>query len=254
MAHPAVAVLEYHLTGYRRVWLSTVINSLAIPMLFLLGMGLAVGTYVDRSGALGRPYLQFIAPGMLAVTGLQVAMGESGMPVLTAFKWQRTYFVMAWAPLRAIDMILGRLAYLALRVALAALAFLLVMLLFGAVRSAWAVLVPLVAVAVGVAVAAPMFAYAASVNSANVMVVMSRLVLLPTILFSGVFFPVEQLPALVRPVAYALPLWHGVELSRAAALGTTTAWPVPVHVAVLAVWLAAGLVLARSRFAARLTA
>jgi lipooligosaccharide transport system permease protein len=252
VALPAVSVLEYHLTGYRHTWHSTAISSLAIPVLLLLGLGVAVGTYVDRAGALGQPYLRFVAPGMLATTGLQVAVLESSFPVLTAFRFQKTYLVMAAAPLRVADMILGRLGYVALRVALAVTAFLVVMLPFGAVRSPWAVLAPPVAVLLGLAAAAPMFAYAASVRTPNLMVTLIRLVMLPTTLASGVFFPVDRLPALLRTLAYALPLWHGVELSRAATLGVAPAWPVPAHLAVLALWLAAGFALASIRFTKRL--
>ena len=45
-----------------------------------------------------------------------------------------------------------------------------------------------------------------------------RLIVVPITLFSGTFFPVEQLPAVVRPLAWISPLWHGTELGRAAAL------------------------------------
>jgi lipooligosaccharide transport system permease protein len=45
--------------------------------------------------------------------------------------------------------------------------------------------------------------------------VIFRFGMIPLFLFSGTFFPVTQLPAWIRPVAYATPLWHGVELCRA---------------------------------------
>lgn len=252
MAHPTVAVLEYHLTAYRRVWRGTVFTSFLMPVLFFLGMGVAVGTYVDRGGALEIPYLQFIGPGLLAFAGLQIAMTESGFPVLGGFRWRRTYYGIAAAPPRVEDMILGQLGYIGLRVLVAATAFLIVMVPFGAVRSAWAVLMPLVALLVGMAVAAPMFAYTASIESPNLMAVMFRFGMLPMMLFSGVFFPVQQLPVVLLPVAYAMPLWHAVELSRAAALGIGTAWPVLAHVGYLAVWVVVGFALARARFRARL--
>nr|WP_042178193.1 ABC transporter permease [Kibdelosporangium sp. MJ126-NF4]CEL13039.1 ABC-2 type transporter [Kibdelosporangium sp. MJ126-NF4]CTQ98725.1 ABC-2 type transporter [Kibdelosporangium sp. MJ126-NF4] len=252
MTHPATAVLEYHLAGYRRVWRSTVASSLAMPVLFFLGMGLAVGAYVDRGGALPVPYLDYIAPGLIAFAGLQIAVGEGGFPVLTNFKWQKIYDSMAAAPLRIADMVLGRLGYIAIRVMVAAVAFLVVMLAFGAVGSVLAVTTPFVAALVGVATAAPMFAFAASVNSANLMAVITRVGLLPMMLFSGVFFPVEQLPALVRPVAYALPLWSGVELCRATTLAIPAAWPVVLHGALLVAWLVVGFWLACVRFRKRL--
>jgi lipooligosaccharide transport system permease protein len=250
--HPTLAVLEYHLVGYRRVWRGTVFSSFAMPVLFFLGMGVAVGAYVDRGGSLDLPYLQFIAPGLLAFTGLQIGMMEAGFPVLGNFKWHKIYFGMASAPPRVADMIVGQLGYIALRVLVAAGAFLLVMLPFGAIASGWAVLTPLVAVLVGLAAATPMFAYSASVESPNSMAIMFRFGMLPMMLFSGVFFPVEQLPGLLQPLAYVLPLWHGVELCRAAALGIGTAWPAALHIGYLGLWVAAGLALAKVRFTKRL--
>lgn len=252
VAQGAVAVFEYHLIGPRRIWHSILFTSLAIPVLFFLGVGIAVGAYVDRGRALGMPYLQFVGPAMLASTGLQLAIVEASFPVLTSFRFQRIYFVMASTPLRVIDMLVGRLGYIALRVLVATTAFLVVMLPFGVVRSWWAVLTPAVAVLVAMAAAGPVFAYAASVRSPNQMGVLTGMLVLPVTLTGGVFFPIDRLHVVLQPLAYVLPLWHGSELCRAAAQGVAPAWPVPAHVAVLAAWVAAGVVLARWRFARRL--
>lgn len=252
MAHPAVAVLEYQLVIYRRIWRATIFSSFAMPVLFFFGMGLGVGAYVDRGGGLALPYVDFIGAGLLAVTGLTVGMMEAGFPVLGAFTWRRTYFGIAASPARVGDVVAGQLGYIGLRVLVTASVFLLVMLPFGAVGSAWAVAAPAVAVLVGLAAAAPMLAYSASVRDSNLMALAFRFGMLPMMLFSGVFFPVDQLPAGLRPLAYATPLWHGVELSRAAVLGAPPAWPVVAHLAYLGLWLAAGAALATLRFRARL--
>lgn len=252
MTHPAVAVLEYHLTGYRRVWRGTVFSSFAMPVLFFLGMGVAVGRYVDRGGGLDIPYLQFIGPALLAFGGVQIAMTEAGFPVLGGFKWARTYYGIAAAPPRVGDIVTGQLAYIGLRVVVAATAFLLVMVPFGVVRSGWAALLPLVALLLGAATAAPMLAYSATINSPNLLAIMFRFAMLPMMLFSGVFFPIEQLPAALQPLAYAMPLWHGVELSRAAALGSGPAWPLVIHVGYLVAWVGIGFGLASASFRQRL--
>jgi lipooligosaccharide transport system permease protein len=252
VAHGAVAVFEYHLIGPRRIWHSILFTSLAIPILFFLGVGIAVGAYVDRSRALGMPYLQFVGPAMLASTGLQLAVLEASFPVLASFRFQRIYFIMAATPLRVIDMLLGRLGFIALRVLVAVTAFLVVMLPFGVVRSWWALLTPAVAVLVAMAAAGPVFAYAASVKSPNQMGVLTGLLVLPVTLTGGVFFPIDRLNVALQPLAYVLPLWHGSELCRAAALGTAPTWPVAAHVAVLLAWVVGGILLARWRFARRL--
>lgn len=250
----AAAVFEYHLAGYRRVWRSALVASLNRPVLFFLGMGLVLGAYVDRTGNLNVPYLHFIAPGLCAFSGLEIAVAESSFPVLTAFKWQKIYAGMAAAPVRVLDMVVGRLAYVVVvRVAVAAVAFLLVMLVFGVVGSPWALAMPLLAGLVGLAGAAPMLAFAATVDSLSPMAIVVRFGMLPIMLFSGVFFPISQIPLPFRTVAYVLPLWHGVELARAATLGVRTQWLAPVHVAVLLLWFVAGFVLAVVRFRQRLT-
>jgi len=67
-----------------------------------------------------------------------------------------------------------------------------------------------------------------------------------------VFFPVESLPVVLRWLAYALPLWHGVDLSRAATLGVAPAWSITGHLLVLAAWAAVGWWLALRQFSRRL--
>jgi lipooligosaccharide transport system permease protein len=252
MIHPAVAVFEHNLISYRRVWRGSVLSSFVLPVLFLIGMGLSVGGYVNARGALGFDYVDYIAPGLLASTALQVAANESTWPVFSAFTWSRTYHSMRAAPLRVGDIVAGHLAYVLLRVLLAVLAFLIVMVLFGAVESPAVVAVLPVCLLLGLAVAAPVFAYAALINNDGMFAVLLRFGIIPMTLFAGVFFPVETLPLLARLLAYASPLWHGVELCRAASIGTQPAWGIGGHVAYLLLWCTVGLWAARYRFTKRL--
>jgi lipooligosaccharide transport system permease protein len=71
-------------------------------------------------------------------------------------------------------------------------------------------------------------------------------------LFAGVFFPVESLPVALRWLAYASPLWHGVDLCRAATLGVPPDWSAPGHVAYLALWAVGGWWLAARVFRRKL--
>jgi lipooligosaccharide transport system permease protein len=189
---------------------------------------------------------------VLASTALQVAVGESTWPVFAAFTWTRVYHAMRATPLTAGDIMRGHLAYVVFRVTIAAVGFLVVLALFGAVHSAWAVAALPVAMLVGLACAAPVFAYAATVGNDGMFAVLFRFAVVPMSLFAGVFFPVDGMPLVARLLAYVSPLWHGVELCRAATLGTATAWGVPAHLGVLLAWAAAGYALARMRYAKKL--
>ena len=248
----AWSVFEHNLVVYRRVWRGTVFSSFVVPVLFLLGMGLTVGGYVDRSGALGVRYLDYIAPGLLASTAMQTALFEATYPVYGNFVWTRTYYAMRATPVGVRDMVTGHLGYVALRVLLSSTGFLLVMTAFGTVHSWSGVAVLPVALLVGLATGAPIFAYSATIRSESMFAVLFRFVALPMTLFAGVFFPVAAMPLPARLLAYASPLWHGVELSRAATLGTRTAWGIGTHVACLLAWAVAGYAGAVRRFGRRL--
>ncbi|KKJ98568.1 ABC transporter permease [Micromonospora sp. HK10] len=244
---PALAVFAYYLVGYRRTWRAGVFSSFLLPVLTVLGFGVGVGAYVDR-GVGGVPYLDWLVPGLIASTAFQVAVAESTWPVLSNFRWIGTYSAQAAAPLRIGDIMGGHLAFVLFRVLTSTVAFLLVTALFGALRSPWAAVVPLVGLLLGLAVAAPVFAFSAAVPSDSYLALLFRFAVIPMTLFAGVFFPVEQLPGGLRQVAYVTPLWHGVDLCRAATLGVAPQWSVPGHLLYLAAWSVGGWLLARRVF------
>ena len=222
-----------------------------LPLLTMLGFGVGVGAYV-AGGVGGVPYLDWIVPGLIASAALQAAVGEATWPVLSYFEWLKVYFAQAAAPLRVADILGGHLAFMLFRIGLSAAVFLGVAAAFGTLHSWWAPLTLVVALLVGLAVAAPTVAYAASITSDSYLIILIRFAVLPMSLFSGVFFPIGSLPEVLRWVAYVFPLWHGVELSRHAILGTSPGALGLVHVACLLAWCAAGWFLALVRFRRRL--
>ncbi|MEH0823522.1 MULTISPECIES: ABC transporter permease [unclassified Micromonospora] len=248
---PARAVLAHYLTGYRRTWRAGVFSSFLLPTLTVVGFGLGVGAYVDQ-GVDGVRYLDWIVPGLLASTALQVAIGESTWPVFSNFQWIKTYSAQSAAPLRIVDILAGHLAFVLFRALTASVAFLLVTALFGALHSGWAVAALPVVALLCLAVAAPTFAYAAAVDSDSWLAMLFRFAVIPMTLFAGVFFPVESLPGVLRWLAYGTPLWHAVDLCRAATLGVAPQWSVPGHLLYLAAWAVGGWLLAARLFRRRL--
>jgi lipooligosaccharide transport system permease protein len=248
---PTLSVLQYHLVGYRRTWRGSALSSFVLPLLTMLGFGVGVGAYVT-GGVQGVPYLDWMVPGLIASTAMQVGMGDSTWPVLGGFAWTRSYFGQASAPLRVSDILDGHLAFVVFRTITSAGAFLLVATAFGTMHSWWALTTLPIAALLGLAVATPTFAYASTIRSDSYLAILFRVGLIPMSLFSGVFFPVESLPGPLRWIAYVLPLWHGVDLSRSATLGIAPSWSVTGHLLYLAAWAAAGWWLAYRQFRKRL--
>jgi lipooligosaccharide transport system permease protein len=218
----ALRVLEYNLMAYRRVWRGTLFSTFLSPILFLAAMGIGLGSFVDQGGrgALGAvSYAAFLAPGLLAGQAMQTAGFESTYPIMGAIIWDRTYHGMLATPITVPGIVFGQLAWVALRLSLVATVFFLVMIGFGLVGSPLGVLAIPVAVLTGLAFAAPIMAFAATQKNDQGFSAIFRFGLTPMFLFSGTFFPIEQLPSKLQIVAEILPLHHGVALARHLILG-----------------------------------
>lgn len=220
----AVRAFRWWLVNYRRTWRGTAFSSVLNPVLYLGAMGVGLGSLVDKHGTAslgGISYLAFLAPGLMAAAAMQTAVGESAYPVFTAVKWQHTYQAAASTPLRPADIYHGHLLFTTMRLAMNAAVFLGIMAAFGAVSSPWALAAVPVAVLTGLAFAVPIdgFAVTRKKNGQSFDLIF-RFGMIPLFLFSGTFFPVTQLPAWIRPLAYITPLWHGVALCRSLSLGT----------------------------------
>ena len=252
-------VVEVRALQYRRRFRASIFSSFLNPVLFLLAIGVGLGTYVDRSGSAttalgGLSYLQFLAPGLLAATTMQSAAFEATFPIMGGLIWQRTFHAMYATPITPRDIVVGNLVWIALRLTLIAAIFTAVMVVFGAAASPLIVLAIPAAVLTGMAFAAPIAAFAATQRTPEKFNAVFRFGITPLFLFSGTFFPISNLPAAIQPIAWLSPLWHGVELSRGLALGTIGAAPLlaAAHVTVLAVLVGLGSVWAFRTVEARL--
>jgi lipooligosaccharide transport system permease protein len=251
----ALRAFEYWLHHYRRTWRGSVISTVISPVLFLAAMGIGLGTLVDgahRDGVQGLRYLVFLAPGLLAAGAMQAAVNESTYPVLGCIKWFRAYFAMLATPLGSLDVLVGHLLWITVRVVMGSAVYLAVMTLFGAVRSPLALLALPAAVLTGMAFATPVAAFAAANENDAGFAALFRFVITPLALFSGTYFPARQLPPVLEQFAYVTPLWHGVELCRTLSLGTASLGATVLHVAYLAAWLVAGVLAAAVVFRRRL--
>jgi lipooligosaccharide transport system permease protein len=221
----------------------------ANPLLFLVAIGVGLGTVVKPSSPLGGvPYLAFFAPGMLAAASMQNGVIESAFPVSRAKTKQGAYSVFVNTPLEPADILVGHLLFMALRIAISAVAFAAVMVAFGAARSPLVLLTPLAATLTGLAFATPITAWAVTLRSTRPVGLAFKWVVMPLYLFSGTFFAIAQLPEWLRWVAYCTPLWHGVDLCRTLSLGTATWGGSAVHVAYLVAMLVLGVLAARRTY------
>ena len=251
----ALRQLRFWLTDYRRTWRGSIYSSLLNPLLFLGAMGLGLGTLVNRHGTAGLggvSYLVFITPGLLAASAMETAVGDTTYPVYGCVKWNKTYQAAVASPLRPADVFHGHVLFLTLRLTMNGAIFLAVATALGGVRSPWALAALPVAVLTGLAFGTPIEAWSVTRTRDTSFAMIYRFGMIPLFLFSGTFFPVTQLPAWLRPIAYLTPLWHGVALCRALSLGTASLGGALMHVAYLAALATAGLLAGNRTYRRRL--
>ena len=254
----ALAAYEHMWLLYRRTWRGSIFGNFAQPVLFLVAMGIGLGSYVnqaDPASLQGVPYLQFLAPALLVSTVMQGSAFEATFPVLGGFRWIRRYHAMYATPLGPYAIAFGQIAWIATRATLVASIFALVILLFNAAPTLGILLAIPVGTLTALAFAGWIAAYMSTQQDTNSFNAIWRFGITPLFLFSGTFFPIDQLPAQIQWVAWLLPLWHGVALARALSLGIVmdNPWLNLAHLVILLVLATVGTVAMFTMYRRQLT-
>lgn len=236
LATNAGHVVEANAIGFRRTWRGRVISTFINPVLFLAGLGIALGSLVDAGAGtetIPIPFITFAATGLLAATAMQTGYGEGAWPVMAGIKWRKTFDAMLVTPLSVGDLVSGHLIWGAIHLAVTLGIYAAIAVLFGAIEPLPALIALGPAVLCGVAFQAASTALTSKLENETGLTSMMRFGIMPMFLFSGTFFPVSQLPDWLEPVAAATPLFHGVELVRKLALPGS----VPPVVSPMPLWI-----------------
>ncbi len=229
---------------WRKLAVPSLLGNLADPMIYMLGLGYGLGALLPEVG--GVRYIAFLAAGAACFSTLNAATFEALYSAFSRMQVQRSWDAILNTPLSLDDLLLGELVWAASKAALSGAAILAVTAALGLIDSPlalWAL--PLVFLA-GLAFAALGLIVTALAPGYDIFMYYFTLFITPMALISGVFFPVEQLPAALQAVSRVLPLSHAVELVRPLFRGEVPA-AAATHVAVLsgyalaAFWLALGL-------------
>ncbi|WP_031516228.1 ABC transporter permease [Desulfofalx alkaliphila] len=213
----ALKVLWRNIVVFKKTWLTSVTFYFVEPMLYLTAMGLGLGAFVGEIN--GTPYIQFIAPGIIATSAMWVAASESTYGSFVKMQYQKTYHAMVATPLNIEEVVAGEILYATFKAIVYGTIILLVITAFGLVASPWALLTPLVLVLAGLIFALLGMIWTGLVAKIDSFSFFFTLVITPMFLFSGIFFPLDSLPGIVQIAAWFLPLYHVVELLRSLAFG-----------------------------------
>lgn len=256
----ALRSVETEWLTYRQAWRGSVFSSFLGPLLYLGAIGFGLGSLVEADGAQlgtmpdGTPvtYLAFLAPALVAATGVQVAASEGIFGTMARVKWRRTWLTAVGTPLMPGDLALGHVLWLAARGGLAALVYALVAVALDAMPLRGTLPAVGAGVLGGMSLGALLTAWLVRTSEEHMMNAAQRFVVIPMFLFSGVFFPVDHLPGWMAAIARLTPMWHAVVLARQGAVGTPAPWGVWTHFGFLLVLAVVGFALAVGGFRKRL--
>ncbi|MBE0509543.1 MAG: ABC transporter permease [Chromatiales bacterium] len=221
------------------------LGNIGEPLLYLLALGFGLGALVGEIE--GMDYIAFLASGFVCASVMNTASFESVYSAYTRMAVQETWTAMLYTPLSVADILIGEVAWAASKALLSAFFVLIVAAFLGAVDGWLALWVLPVALLTGVAFSAMALVITAVSRSYDFFLYYFTLLLTPMLLFSGVFFPLDDMPAMVSQIAAILPLWHAIELVRPLMTGQVPTL-IPLHLLVLSLyallplWLAGRLV------------
>lgn len=197
---------------WRKLAIPSILGNLADPMLYMLGLGYGLGAMLPEVG--GMSYIAFLAAGTVCSSTMMSASFEAMYSGFSRMHVQKTWDAILNAPITLDDVVLGEAVWAASKSFLSGLAVLLVAWALGLVASPLALLVLPLVFLIGLAFAGLGLVMTALSPSYDFFMYYFTLVITPMMLVSGVFFPVEQLPAGLQGFAQLLPLTHAVNLAR----------------------------------------
>jgi lipooligosaccharide transport system permease protein len=227
----AAAVWMRNARVFSKLWRGALLPTFLDPFLYLLALGFGLGTYVATIN--GIPYKEFIAPGLIASAAMWSAAFETTYNVYFRMNELRLYDNVLSTPVEVQDLVAGDLAWSASRATVYGCVVLVVIAIFGLVSSPWAILIPAFVALGGLCFSVIGYTFTTLIPKIDLYSYFFTLGITPMFLFSGLFFPFSRLPGWVEVVAWFMPLYHLVEITRGMATG-----PELGSLAINAAWLA----------------
>jgi len=218
LAQRLFSVWYRHVRVYTKNLISNGLPPFLEPLLFLLGVGLGLGTYITQSME-GLTYIEFLGTGLLVTAAMFTSAYECTFGTFIRLEFEKVYDGMLAAPITVNDLIVGEIIWAGNMGVFFTFAGLCVLTAFRIVRLPEGLLAPLVGFITGVMFATLSLWVTSFVKTINHFNFYLTGIISPMFFFSGVVFPISNLPGYLQPVAEIVPLTHCVRLARAVCLG-----------------------------------
>ncbi len=216
-----VRVWQRNLVVYRKIWLVNFLPPLLEPLFYLVAFGFGLSAFIGRISYAGLDlsYIQFITPALLAVNMMYNSFFETTYASFVRMYYQKTFDAIMATPVSLEEVILGEIIWGATKSFIATAIMLAVVSAIGLVEYPEGLLILPLSLLGGMAFGAIGMFFTGVTPSIDLFNLPVFLFITPMFLFSGTFFPMDNLPPWVQWLAFTLPLTHLVNLTRELCLG-----------------------------------
>ena len=187
------------------------------PLLYMVAFGYAVGKSVNVGG---HSYLEFLLPGLMAMTSMTQAFGLASEINISRFYWH-TFEEFQTSPISNLSYVLGEFLAGVTRAILAGLVILVIGYFFG-IRLQYDIGFWLAFLLCAGFFSAIAIAMAMLVRSHADQAMLNSFIITPMAFLGGTFFPLENLPLWAQKILWLLPLTHASTAMRSQAFGEPT--------------------------------
>lgn len=208
-----------NLYSYKRFVVPTFLVSLVEPLFYLITFGVGMGAYMGAFG--GKPYIHFLAPGVLVTAAMMSSSFECLYGTFVKIVHEKVYESLIATPVSAEEAVAGDIAWASFRGLVSGTLMMSVAMAMGVRPASPARVLVLLGflVFVGVLFGSLAMIVTSVAPSFDFFNYYTELVITPMFFFSGVFFPLDRFPGWMKTLAEFLPLTHVVRISRSVFTG-----------------------------------
>ena len=214
----ALAVWQRHFEVYVRLWKMELAAPLIEPIFMVLAFGWGVGALIAANVS-GMPYLSFVGAGVLSFAAISRALFECAYGSYFRMVYQSTFDAILATPVEVESLAFSEIWWATTKACIDSFIILLILFLFGAATSPYALLAPLPLAAGAFFAAALTLRVTSSVHDIDSFNLYLSLYF-SAVFVCGVWFPVELLPGWLQAIAWAVPLTSAIDLGRAFLVGS----------------------------------
>jgi len=208
-----ISIWYRHFRVYSSSFFSNAFPPFLEPLIFLAGLGIGVGGFIQNMGAVN--YALFLASGLIVTSSMYTASFECTYGTFIRLEFDYVYDGMLGAPISPTDLIMGEIFFVGTKGFFFSFAVLIVVWIVGIITYPLSVLATLVGFLTGVMFGTLSMFVTSFVRNINHFNFYFTGLLTPMFFFSGVVFPLENLPKGLAYAAEIIPLTHVVRMSRA---------------------------------------